>query len=136
MFVFKAAIRHSVNITTEPENGTMFTDLEGSMNSTSFTCNIFHTIDSEQQNTVWRLQKPKSKASEFIFYSNLSSMFHAPNDSYKNNKLIVHNLTSELDGVTIFCENEVEIKLAFFTLKINREFFSFKDLPRPNFNNL
>ena len=114
----------------------MFTALEGSMNSTSFACNIFHPIDSEQQNTVWRLQKPKSNASEFIFYSNLSSMFRAPNDSYKNNKLIVHNLTSELDGVTIFCGDEVEIKLAFFTLKINREFFSFKHLPRPNFNNL
>ena len=108
---------------TEPENGTMFTDLEGSVNAT-FICNIYDPINSEQQSIVWMLRKPGSTTSEHIFDSNLSSMFCTPNDSNKNNTLIVHNLTSSLDGVTIFCGTGVEMELAFFTLRINREFFT------------
>ena len=109
---------------TEPENGTMFTYFEGAINATTFTCNIFDPINSEQQTTAWRLQKPESTASEYVFYSNLSSMFLVPDPGYKNNRLIIHNLDSSLDGVTIFCETGTEIKLAFFTLRISREFFT------------
>ena len=120
---FKAVVRPSINVMTEPENGAVFTDLEGSINATIFTCNIFDSINTEQA-TVWSLQKPESVDSEFVFNSDLSSMFHARDSSYKNNQLTIHNLTSRLDGVTIFCGTEAEFKLAFFTLRINREFFT------------
>ena len=113
----------SFNISTEPENGTVVTFFEGSRNVT-FTCNISDPISSEQQSIVWRSQNPDSNVSEFVYYSGIKLMFHAPDGSYKNNQLALHNFNTSLDGVTISCGTEYEMKLAFFTLKLNREFFS------------
>jgi hypothetical protein len=122
LLVFKTVIRPSFNVTTEPENGTRFTDLEGSMNATTFTCNIFDPINSEQLTTVWRLQRSEDITLDNISSSEFSTVFHTPDGSYKDNQLTVRNLTSRLDGVTIYCGTEAEDKLAFFTLRINREF--------------
>ena len=111
-------VKPSLKITTEPENGTIVTDFEGSVNATTFICNIFDPISSEQQTTVWRLQRPGNVTLENVSNSDLSI---TPDDSHKYSQLTVRNLTSKLDGVTLYCGTEIEVNLASFSLRINRK---------------
>lgn len=98
------------------------------MNVTTFTCNIFSPNHDEQQETIWRLKNSQGNPNlQPISNSTISSMFliHVNRDIHDDNfmdyKLTVQNLTSDLDGVIVYCGTEQEPEFANFTLRIYRK---------------
>ena len=124
--LFNAVLKHSTKV--DPESGSLLASLEGSVNTTTFTCNIFSPTHIEQQMTIWRLKNLQGNPElQPISNCTASSMFliHVNrdvwDDNFKDYKLTVQNLTSDLDGVIVYCGTEQEPELANFTLRIYRK---------------
>lgn len=111
------------SIETEPASGSVITDLEGSVNGTSITCNIF---SAEKWPIVWHLQNVQGNP-DIQPLSDSANMFVVHNDSDLHSgshsfKLTILNSTSTLDGVVVFCGTAERPRLANFTIRIIRKY--------------
>ena len=108
------------SIKTDPASGSVIAGLEGSMNVTTITCKVFGHI---QQRTVWHLQHVQENSDmQPLSDPAISNMFDVDrNDVYHNSKLTIVNLTSPLDGATVFCGTAEKPRQANFTIRITRK---------------
>ena len=112
----------------EPDSGSLFAAFEGSVNATTFTCNLFDSSGYKQHPTFWMLTNLQGSTDlQPVSSSAVSNRFYIHNHTniHQNNlidhRMMVLNLTADLDGVIVFCGSIDEPKLANFTLKIYRK---------------
>ena len=100
----------------DPPSGSVLPGVQGTINFTTLSCAI---VSGDMNRTVvWSIQLLSdneitqindSKEVGFVIHGSLQ------------NKLTVHNLTSNLDGAVLYCGTEQEPQLANFTLRIYRK---------------
>ena len=111
-----------------PDSGTTIANFEGTLNATTLTCNV--TFQENQISTTWSVGNFQGVQGIQILNQNLGTeLFATGGDPDPNNpgltylnQLTILNLTSELDGVTVFCGTGGDLEQALFHLRVYRKF--------------
>lgn len=105
----------------DPPSGSVIGEIAGKENFTTLTCNISNNASGISVHTWWSLENFKGTEGLRILRSNnyTSELFLIGGDH--SNQLTVLNLTEDLDHVRIFCGTGVDLRMAYFTLRINRK---------------
>ncbi len=99
----------------DPPSGSVLPGFEGIINFTSLNCLI--ASGDMNRTVVWSIKFNNSKVSQQIDYSKEEFLIY----NSLQTKLIVQNLTANLDGAVLYCGTEQEPELGNFTLRIFRE---------------
>ena len=112
-----------------PPSGSVIANFEGTLNATTINCSVTNS-QGAQITTQWTLTNFGGDESDaFIFTLNnvapeLFSFSGDPipgfNLTYQNS-LTITNMTSDLDGVIIYCGTGKQFQQANFTLRIYRK---------------
>ena len=111
-----------------PLNGSIIADFEGALNTTTLMCDVLVNDGTLQITTQWNIENFRGSTGlqvlppdENLF---LLTGDELPSDPIftAHNHLVLLNLTSELDGVTIYCGTGRLPQLANFNLRIYRMF--------------
>ena len=124
-----------------PDSGTTIADFEGTLNATTLTCNV--TFQENQISTTWSVGNFRGIQGPRIIAQNFATeLFAIGGDPDPNNpgltylnQLTILNLTSELDGVTVFCGTGGNLQQAQFLLRVYRK-FSVPHRPSLTFTNV
>lgn len=111
-----------------PDSGTAIANFEGTLNAATLTCNI--TYQGIQISTTWSVGSFRGVAGPQVILQNFATeLFSIDGDPDPNNpgltflnQLTILNLTSELDGVTVFCGIGNNLQQALFHLRVYRKF--------------
>ena len=111
-----------------PPSGSLVADFEGVLNATTFHCNVTDTDSNQLAITEWSVQNFREINELQAITSNLApNLFLVTGNELPsnpaftlNNILTIHNLTSELDGVILYCGTGQKRQEANFTLRIYR----------------
>ena len=109
-----------------PTSGSVIAHFEGTVNVTVLTCNITNN-EGLQISTQWTLGNFRGHESQLQSVSVAPDLFLVTGDlatsdpriTYRN-RLTVLRLTSELDGVKVYCGGGGQFQQAHFTLRIYR----------------
>ena len=108
----------SIIVNTEPPSGSQLVGLDGTSNFITLNCSVYHGNDKE---IVWSVQNFRSWATvKRVNYDVAPGLFYVSKETNQSH-FTIQNLTSEFDGVTVFCGTEEEHKLANFTFKLYRK---------------
>ena len=107
----------------------LIADFEGTLNATIFSCDVFSQAGSLQITTRWSIENFRGVDSlRFVTDSLAPELFLITGDTRPDdptlsfqNYLTVLNLTSELDGVVIYCGSGRDPVQVNFTLRIYRK---------------
>ena len=112
-----------------PDSGTTIANVEGTLNAATLTCNI--TNQGIQVSTTWSVGNFRGvTGTQVILHDFATELFSIDGDPDPNNpgltflnQLTVLNLTSELDGVTVFCGIGNNLQQALFHLRVYCKFY-------------
>ena len=107
----------------EPTNGTLVANFEGTENVTTITCNI--TNGGVRISTQWSIENFRNvpglqSLTDEVVYT--IPEFMIDDTSTFRNRLIILVLSSELDGVIIYCGTGQQRRQANFPVRVYREF--------------
>ena len=111
----------------DPPSGSVVANFEGSLNAITINCSVTSS-QGARITTQWTLENfrgstalvtPNNAAPELFSFG--GDPVPGFNFTYENT-LTVTNLTSDLDGVIVYCGTGVQPQQANFTLKIYRKF--------------
>ena len=111
----------------DPPSGSVIANFEGTLNVTTLTCNISN--NGQQVSTQWNLMGsgsqdlvPIVEGSELFLISGDPD----PTDARFSlrNRLTILNLTSELDGVIVYCGTRAQPRKANFRLRLFSKFYT------------
>ena len=116
-------------VLVSPDSGTTIANFEGTLNAATLTCNIT-SPQGNQISTTWSVGNFREVVGPQIIVQNFATeLFSVDGDPDPNNpgltylnQLTILNLTSELDGVTVFCGTGINLEEALFHLKVYRKF--------------
>lgn len=106
----------------------MITNFEGTINATTLTCDV--ASEGIQVRTQWRVANLRGSGAglQLItkdFVPELFMISGEPGPTFTfGNQLIISNLTSELDGVTVYCGTNAEPQKANFVVRLYRKLVS------------
>ena len=116
-----------------PDSGTTIANFEGTLNAITLTCNV--TFQTTQISTTWSVGSFQGVEGPQVIDQNLGTelLFETGGDPDPNNpgltylnQFTILNLTTELDGVTIFCGTGGDLQQAQFLLRVYSKFVSHK----------
>ena len=110
-----------------PDSGSTIAGFEGTLDAATLTCNI--TVGN-QISTTWSVGNFRGVAgTQTIGVNFATELFSIGGDPDPNNpgltylnQLTILNLTSELDGVMVFCGTGATLEQALFLLRVYRKF--------------
>lgn len=112
----------------DPPSGSLIADFQDTANASTLTCNITDE-QGQQLGTDWTLQNFRGYSSQLqsITAAGVRELFAVSGDptnypgiTYRN-RLLILNLTSELDDVMVYCGARSHLRDANFTLRIYRK---------------
>ena len=109
----------------DPASGSLIADFEGTVNVTTITCNI---TDGVQIGTLWSIQNFRNNPNLQFISDQLMGPFYIGGDprpigtSTFTNRLTVLTLSSELDGVMVYCGSGQNRQQANFYFRVYRKF--------------
>ena len=116
----------------DPSSGSVIANFEGSENITTISCNVTAVIAQGgiQATTRWNIENFRGVSGLQQIHDGfdrelfmISGDQPDPNDTYTfENRLSVLRLTSEMEGITMYCGTGRMPKLANFTFRIYRKF--------------
>ena len=117
----------------DPPSGSVIANFEGAENVTTIMCNVTddRPIPPVQLETRWSIENFRVAGLQTITDNFNTSLFLvsgdpdpvSPSGSFRN-RLTILRLTSDLDGVTVFCGIGALPQQASFPLRIYRKFNS------------
>ena len=110
-----------MGLNVRPQNGSVIVGLEGASNTATLNCSI---VTDKNISLFWSLQylngtQVLSSAAPDLFNITTSDN----RSSYIQSYFQILNLTSDLDGVKVFCGTNGEYQPASFTYRIYRKLF-------------
>ena len=112
----------------DPPSGSVIARFEGTVNVTTLTCNVTDN-QGNQAVTTWSIGNFRGVFLQTIDLTLASDLFlfggtpvpSAPNFTF-DNQLTILRLTSELDGVVLYCGIGGDLQQANFNLRIYRKY--------------
>ena len=111
-----------------PDSGITIANFEGTLNANTLTCNV--TFQTNQISTTWSVGSFRGVEGPQVIDQNLGTeqLFAIGGDPDPNNpgltylnQFTILNLTTELDGVTVFCGTGIDLQQAQFLLRVYRK---------------
>ena len=112
----------------DPVSGSLIANFEGTENVTTITCNI---TNGDQIGTLWSIENFRNNPDLQFIYNGLTGPFFIGGDprpsstSTFTNRLTVLILSSELDGVIIYCGSGQNRQQANFRFRVYRKLTSY-----------
>ena len=110
----------------DPPSGSVIVNFEGTLNAATLNCSVTSS-QGIRISTQWTLVHFRGSAASVTINNAAPELFSFSGDpvpgfnyTYENS-LTVLNLTSDLDGVTVYCGTGAQPRQANFTLKIYRK---------------
>ena len=110
----------------DPPSGSVIGNFEGTINATTLNCNITNEVGNRAA-TTWSLGNFRGAPEQGFTVDLAPELFLLGGDPIPNlggltygNQMTILNLTSELDGVVLYCALQLQI-VANFTLRIYRK---------------
>ena len=114
----------------DPPSGSVIADFEGTLNATTFRCNISH--GGIQVGTQWSIENFGGNPSLQTVSNAASDLFEFGGDLRPEsttdtfiNRITVLNFTSDLDNAIVYCGTGAQRRQANFMLRIYRKFWMF-----------
>ena len=116
----------------DPPSGTVIANFEGTENVTTLTCNVTNPNNGNQIGTRWSIENFRN-VSELQIINTIdertASLFFLISGDQRPtnpsitfvNRLTILNLTSGLDGATVYCGIGEDLRQANFTLRVYRK---------------
>ena len=111
----------------DPPSGSVIANFEGTLNATTINCSVTNS-QGIRVNTQWTLTNFGGDLDALFTLNNIApELFSFSGDPIPGfnitymNSLTVTNLTSDLDGVIIYCGTGLQSQQANFTLRIYRK---------------
>ena len=119
----------------DPPSGSVIANFEGTLNAITINCSVTNS-QGARVTTEWTLTNFGGDESDALFtLTNIApELFSFSGDPIPGfnvtymNSLTVTNLTSDLDGVIIYCGTGIQFQQANFTLRIYRKLYDYKSL--------